>query len=106
MMTVKELANLTGTSVRTLQYYDIGIAANPRVLATAAIRSRRMSLCSGYIENIRCGRNESAPQFKRMTAWDIRQFAGFLFPLGFSKIEVEIQRKRRLLSWHFLSTAR
>ena len=31
----------------------IGIAANPRVLATAAIRSRRMRLCSGYIGNIR-----------------------------------------------------
>ena len=29
-----------------------------------------------------------------MTAWDIRQLQGFLFPLGFSKIEVEIQRKR------------
>ena len=106
MMTVKELANLTGTSVRTLQYYDIGIAANPRVLATAAIRSRRMSLCSGYIGNIRCGGNKPAPHFKRMTAWDIRQFAGFPFFAGFSKIIVEKQRKRRLLSWHFLSTAR
>lgn len=34
-------------------HLDIGIAANPRVLATAAIRSRRMRLCSGYIGNIR-----------------------------------------------------
>ena len=35
--------------------------------------------CSGYIGNIRCGGNKPALQFKRMTAWDIRQFAGFPF---------------------------
>ena len=29
MMTVKELANLTGTSVRTLQYYDIRDCRKP-----------------------------------------------------------------------------
>ena len=58
------------------------------------------------IGNIRCGRNKPAPHFKRMTTWDIRQFAGFSFSAGFSKIYIENQRKRRLLSWHFLSTAR
>lgn len=56
--------------------------------------------------NVSAEKAKPAPQFKRMTAWDIRQFAGFPFFAGFSKIITENQRKRRLLSWHFLSTAR
>ena len=59
-ITQSEFDALTDVSYDALRHQkiftadlDIGIAANPRVLATAAIRSRRMRLCSGYIGNIR-----------------------------------------------------